>query len=144
MSFMPTSLDQLTQDLKNKDVSKFVHTKSLDEQNTGLLLRKGVFPYEYIKDLSVLKETKLPSKEDFFSTLKNEGITDAEYLHAQEVWTTFKCISKTALLLNSNAQNWHLKLPFICGPIFKLNEIMKLNGLTKTKFVIMGHFCGDF
>ena len=91
MSFMPTSLDQLTQDLVDKDPSKFVHTRSLDEQNTGLLLRKGVFPYEYIRDLSVLKETKLPSKNDFFSTLKNEGITDAEYLHAQEVWSTFKC-----------------------------------------------------
>lgn len=91
MSFMPTSLDQLTQDLLNKDASKFVHTRSLDVNNTGLLTRKGIFPYEYIKDLSVLKESNLPPIEDFFSTLKNKGITEGEYLHAKEVWSAFNC-----------------------------------------------------
>jgi hypothetical protein len=35
-----------------------------------ILAKKGVFPYEYIDSLDKLKETKLPPKERFYSSLK--------------------------------------------------------------------------
>jgi len=34
-------------------------------------------------------ETSLPPKEAFFSTLTDEGISDADYAHAQEIWKKF-------------------------------------------------------
>ena len=42
----------------NNDLNKFV-----------LLLRKGVYPYEYMDIWERLNETSLPSKEDFYSNL---------------------------------------------------------------------------
>ena len=36
-------------------------------------------------------ETSLPKKEEFYSKLNDEHITEDEYKHAQTVWETFGC-----------------------------------------------------
>ena len=54
-----------------------------------LLLRKGVYPYEYMDGWERFNETELPSKKDFYSKLNLEGITDEDYMHAQNVWKVF-------------------------------------------------------
>ena len=64
--------------LCNKDLNKF-----------ALLLRKGVYPYEYMDSWKRFKEESLPDKEYFYSELNNEHITDEDYAHAQKVWDTF-------------------------------------------------------
>ena len=61
--------------LCNKDLNKFT-----------LLLRKGVYPYEYMDSWKRFKEESLPDKESFYSELNKEGITDEDYAHAQKVW----------------------------------------------------------
>ena len=63
----------------NGDVNKFV-----------LLLRKGVYPYEYIDSWEKFNETSLPDKKAFYSELNKEGITDEDYAHAQKVWKVFE------------------------------------------------------
>ena len=65
--------------LCNKDITKF-----------ALLLRKGVYPYEYMDSWKRFKEESLPDKESFYSELNNEHITDEDYAQAQKVWDTFK------------------------------------------------------
>ena len=50
-----------------------------------LLLRKGVYPYEYMGSWKRFDET-LPKKEDFYSNLIIEDITDAGHKHAKNVW----------------------------------------------------------
>ena len=47
---------------------------------------KGYFPYEWIDNLSKLKQTFLPSHEEFYSTLKNRNITEEEYRYCKEIW----------------------------------------------------------
>ena len=42
-----------------------------------LLLQKGVYPHECMDDSKKLNETSLPEKEDFYSHLNMEDITDA-------------------------------------------------------------------
>ena len=42
------------------------------------LLRKGVSPYEYMYDWEKLNETSLPGREDFYSHLNTEDITEAD------------------------------------------------------------------
>ena len=61
--------------------------------NIKLLTRKGVFPYEYLNHMDVLNETALPPREAFDSRLSGTEISEAEYAHAQNVWTTFQCQS---------------------------------------------------
>jgi hypothetical protein len=60
-------------------------------ENTELLKAKGYYPYEYIDSIEKLDEKCLPSIEKFYSTLKQENITEEEYSHAQNVWKTFNC-----------------------------------------------------
>ena len=55
-----------------------------------LLLRKGVFPYEYMDSWEKFNENTLPSKEAFYSNLNLEDISDEDYAHAQKVWDVFK------------------------------------------------------
>ncbi|KAF0686648.1 Uncharacterized protein FWK35_00036155, partial [Aphis craccivora] len=43
---------------------------------------RGVYPYEYTDGWDKLDEPSLPPKEEFYSTLKEEGIKDVHYEHA--------------------------------------------------------------
>ena len=45
-----------------------------DNNKFILLLRKGVYPYEYVDDWENFNETWLPEKEDFYSHLNMEDI----------------------------------------------------------------------
>ena len=59
----------------NADLNKFI-----------LLLRKSVYPYEYIDSWEKFDETTLPPKEAFYSNLNLEDISNEGYAHAQKVW----------------------------------------------------------
>ena len=54
-----------------------------------LLLRKGVYPFECMDSWEIFNETELPPKKDFYSKLDLKGITDEDYMHAQNVWKVF-------------------------------------------------------
>ena len=51
----------------------------------SLLLREGVYPYDYVDCMKKLDETSLPPKEAFYSKLTCQGITDEDCQHAQTV-----------------------------------------------------------
>ena len=51
-----------------------------------LLLRKGVYPYEYMDSWERFDEPLLPDKKYFFTELYLEDITDKDYTHAQNVF----------------------------------------------------------
>ena len=101
--FMQRSLSTLTDTLseinnKNLEISndtlikKFHNTYQLcdnDFDKFNLLLRKGVYPYEYMDEWEKFNEDKLPDKELFYSDLNKEHITNEDYPHAQKVWDTF-------------------------------------------------------
>ena len=61
------------------------------EKKRDLLLRKGVYPYDWVDSIDKFSETQLPPQELFYSKLNEEGISDEDYLHAQEVWKEFNC-----------------------------------------------------
>ena len=54
------------------------------------MLRKGVYPYEYMDDWEKFNETLLPEKEVFYSHLNMEDITDADYEHKKRVCKDFE------------------------------------------------------
>ena len=53
-------------------------------------MQKGVCPYEYMDDRERFNETSLPEKEDFYSHLNMEDITDANYAHTKIVCKDFE------------------------------------------------------
>ena len=63
----------------NNDLNKF-----------DLLLRKGVYPYEYMDSWEKFNEATLPPKEVFYSNLNLEDISDEDYAHAQKLWDVFE------------------------------------------------------
>ena len=67
-----------TYEFCNKDLNKFI-----------LLLRKGVYPYEYMDNWERFNET-LPNKESFYSNLNMENIDDIDYRHGNNVFKIFK------------------------------------------------------
>ena len=70
-------------------IKKFPNTYQLcnnDHNKFEFLLRKGVYPYEYMDSWKRFKEESLPDKEPFYSKLNKEGITDEDYARAQKVW----------------------------------------------------------
>ena len=63
----------------NNDLNKFV-----------MLLRKGVYPYEYMDGWDKFNETSIPSKESFYSDLTMENVSETDYRHANNVFKRFK------------------------------------------------------
>ncbi|CAB4022267.1 Hypothetical predicted protein [Paramuricea clavata] len=52
--------------------------------------QKGVFPYEFLDDISKLNTEGLPSREEFYSSLYESKVKEEDYLRAKKVWTHFK------------------------------------------------------
>ena len=57
-----------------------------------LLLRKDIYPYEYMNDWEKFNETLLPEKENFYSNLEDNNMKDianADYPHTKRVRKEF-------------------------------------------------------
>lgn len=89
LRFMASSLDKLASYLTDYPIVKKCFP-NLESEKCQLLLRKGVFPYEWLDNFEKLKFTKLPEKKHFFSLLNNAHISEDDYLHAQRVWQEFE------------------------------------------------------
>ena len=63
----------------DNDIKKFI-----------LLLRNGVYPYEYMDSWERFDETSSPDKKKFYSELNLEDITNKDYIHAQKVFEELK------------------------------------------------------
>ena len=87
--FMSSSLAKLADNLPPE---QFIYTKKYfsEERQFQLMKEKGVYPYDYMDSFSKFNDTHLPKREDFYSLLTDEDISDDDYSHAQDVWNTFQ------------------------------------------------------
>ena len=84
---MASSHDKLSSNLK---IDQFINLKKYYSGNQlSPLLRKGVYPYDYVDCMNKLDETSLPPNEAFYSKLTGEDIIDEDYQHAQTLWKEF-------------------------------------------------------
>ena len=107
-SFIAASLDKLVSMTKydntdEKDRSKWVlrdnwqsnfrYSSKNDtiktEKCLDLLTEKGVYPYDYMNAFDKFNDEQLPSKEQFYSRLTEEGITNDDYTKAKQIWKHF-------------------------------------------------------
>ena len=96
--FMHDSLSNLVDnlsELKNRNIpndtliKRFHNTYQLSDNDVNkfkLLLRKGVYPHEYMDSWRKFRNESLPDKEYFYRELNKEHISDEDYAHAHEVW----------------------------------------------------------
>ena len=88
----PSSLENLVLNLHNDDgIEPFRYTRRTFGDSDPDIFRKCVFPYEYMTDRDIFKETSLPTKESFYSKLKMECVTEEQYEHAQQMWNRYGC-----------------------------------------------------
>ena len=116
-----------TYELCNKNLNKFI-----------LLLRKVVYPYEYMDNWARFDETSLPNKEYFYSKLNMENIDDIDYRHGNNVFKRFKlknlgeyhdlCVQGDTLLLADVFENFRNT----CIKVYELDpaHFLSLPGLT--------------
>ena len=86
--FMSSSLDSLVNNLARGN-NKFFRFEDYNESQYELLIRKGIYPYEYMDDWDKFKETVLTREEAFYSKLNMSGVSDQDYEHAHRVWREF-------------------------------------------------------
>ena len=63
-------------------------TEIFEGEELDLMVRKGVYPYDFMDSFDKFNE-QLPPKEEFYSIMNDEHISYEDYKHAQNVWKTF-------------------------------------------------------
>ena len=85
--FMASPLANLAKNLPDE---KYIYTsEAFSGERLALMKAKGVYPYDYMDSFQKFSQTQLPKRDDFYSLLTNEEISESEYAHAQKVWETF-------------------------------------------------------
>ena len=88
-------------DFNRELIKRFANIYEFCNENFNkfiLLLRKGVYPYEYMDSWERFDETLLPDKEAFYSSLNMEDITDVDRRHTKKVFKN---------LNNKNLDDYH-------------------------------------
>ena len=83
---MSSSLDSLVNNL-SRGGGKFFGFEDYNENQYKLLIKKGIYPYEYMSNWDKFKETKLPQGK--LSKLNMAGVREEDYEHAFRVWKEF-------------------------------------------------------
>ena len=87
--FMSLSLDKLVSNLPKDDL-KYT-SQAFKGRRLELMTRKGVYPYDFMDSFEKFNQKELLTKEDFYSILNDQHISDEDYQHAKKVWNVFKC-----------------------------------------------------
>ena len=103
-SFLNSSLSNLVELMKDgKSIAQLIESFSyvtemctdskniLNEYKFNLLLKKNCFPYEYLDNSSKFNSSSFPEHKHFYSSLKEENVSLADYNIGKEVFKTFKC-----------------------------------------------------
>ena len=91
--FLNASLQVLVSSLKEKGTDSFTFTNKFvpNLSQRDLVLRKGVFCYDFLDSLEKFDCVQLPERSLFFNKLTGDDISQADFLHAQKVWSLFHC-----------------------------------------------------
>ena len=98
LAFLSGSLQAVVACLLKAGKEKFRVLRSefrsiTDEAGIDLLLRKGVYPYDYMDSAARFDELALPPRAAFFNRLSGSECSEADYQHAMAVWDKFNCTS---------------------------------------------------
>ena len=104
MLFMNSGLEKLVKNLTDKDIV-YLREEFSGEQ-LRLIKEKGIYPYEYMNSFERFKENKLPGIDNFFSLLKDCGISEEE---SQRTCLEYYCLDPCHYL-SSPGLSWDAML----------------------------------
>ena len=81
--FVSYSLDKLVSNLPKDDL--IYTSKAFKGKRLDLMSQKGVYPYDFMDSFEKFNLRELPNKDQFYSILNDQHITDDEYEHAKKV-----------------------------------------------------------
>ena len=95
-NFLNASLDKLSKSLhdsgkKMTNLENSLSSMGYSDKVISMCYRKGVFPYEYIDNISRLNETKLPDRDKFYSSLSGQHASLDDYNFALNLFKEAKC-----------------------------------------------------
>ena len=95
LHFLGAFVEQIGKNLRASGRDKFKLLRAEFPHATtdqlDLLLRKQVYPYEYMNSRDPFNETSLTPKDAFFEKHCGQDRSDEEYAHAQKLWSTIGC-----------------------------------------------------
>ncbi|KAK3108933.1 hypothetical protein FSP39_019099 [Pinctada imbricata] len=88
--FTNCSLADMVENLYHERHTSFknFYREFQDSEKAELLLRKGVYPYEYVDCAEKFEESTIPPQNPFYSHLRDNHISDDDYKHVHNVWDT--------------------------------------------------------
>ena len=105
----------------NGDLNKFV-----------FLLRKSVYPYEYMDNWERFNETSLPPKKGFYSVLTLKDIREKDFWHGQKVFEEY-CTDIMIIMICM------FKLIYYCLRMFLKN--LETNALKYMDLIFLFFIC---
>lgn len=106
--FLSTSLEKLVANSRLDDVKIWKENMI----NTDSLLRKGLYPYEYISSMQKFHETTLPPREAFFSTSAKKT------MHMPVLFGIFSIFKTWGTIMNCTWRSMSSSWP-TCSKIFQ-------------------------
>jgi hypothetical protein len=100
LAFLQSSLSALSTNLQQTDHDYPILKQTYLVKKNGrfnkdrfqMVLGKSFFPYEYCKNLDLMKDTKsLPPRKHFYSSLSEEFLSQNDYEFAKSIWKEFNC-----------------------------------------------------
>ena len=80
--FMASSLEKRA---ANLPADAFKHTLSAFQNEKSQLMKKKVdYPYDFMDSVEKFDDQQMPSKDDIYSQLNSEHISNEQYQHAQK------------------------------------------------------------
>ena len=76
--------------MKTSRINFPLYTNLLNKISISFFVVVKGYPYEYVDDWEKFNETSLPEKEDLYSHLNMEDISDADYKHAKRFCKDFQ------------------------------------------------------
>ena len=84
--FTLAGLSSLVENLPKEELKE---TVKFFGDRSELVMKKGVYPYEFMDGFEKFEKRQLPRKTSFFSRLNQEKVTDENYQRAQKIWEEF-------------------------------------------------------
>src|SRR5437773_608777 len=91
LQILPEGLAALVNNVGESELHETLKMHNIYGISKELILAKGIFPYSFFDSFDKMKYDSLPPIEDFYDTLSDRDISQADFDRACRAWQEFQC-----------------------------------------------------